>query len=139
MKADVSKSNYCRVPLKIEAGVEKKKFVHRVIYETFSEKKIPHDKVIDHIDGNPLNNCFDNLRVCTQKENILFALNGGNFGKNNSKAIIIKDKNTNKLHHFDTLIELGKYLGYSEKSCSRGIRMTKTKKFKQKYIIINIK
>jgi hypothetical protein len=30
----------------------------------------PKGKVIDHLDGDSLNNKRDNLRICTQKENI---------------------------------------------------------------------
>jgi hypothetical protein len=30
----------------------------------------PTDKVIDHIDGQPLNHVFSNLRICTRAENL---------------------------------------------------------------------
>lgn len=39
-------------------------FLHRAIM------KCPPDKVVDHIDRNPLNNLKENLRVCTHEENL---------------------------------------------------------------------
>lgn len=40
--------------------------LHRVVMGL-----LPHDpRIVDHIDGNPANNCKDNLRICSQAENV---------------------------------------------------------------------
>ena len=41
---------------------------HHLVAKLFIEDR-PDNLVIDHIDRNPLNNCVDNLRYCSQKEN----------------------------------------------------------------------
>ena len=51
-------------------------FVHRLVGEYFLNKK--ELKVqINHIDGNPLNNCVENLEWVTQSENITHAYKNG--------------------------------------------------------------
>lgn len=53
--------------------------VHIAVADTFLDRK--DEMVINHIDGNKLNNCVDNLEFCTQKENYYHAK------KNESSAI----------------------------------------------------
>ena len=65
-------SRYLRVDL--QSNRKQRKFricayVHKLVAEAFLGPR-PDGHVIDHIDGNHLNNRADNLRYITQKENI---------------------------------------------------------------------
>lgn len=53
---------------------------HRLAF-LFMEGCFPKENV-DHRDGNPSNNCWSNLRECTQKQNIQNSLGSGKFYKN---------------------------------------------------------
>lgn len=59
---------YCIVGLKKNGG-RKNHYVHRLVAEAFLDKP-PGCGVVDHIDFNIKNNNVNNLRWCTQKENI---------------------------------------------------------------------
>jgi hypothetical protein len=58
------KDGYLNVSSKIGT-----KLVHRIIYETFIGP-IPPGYEIDHVDTHTDNNCLDNLRLVTHKENM---------------------------------------------------------------------
>ena len=47
----------------------KKSRIHRFLYEKYHGMKIPIDRFIDHIDRDRGNNCIDNLRLVTKREN----------------------------------------------------------------------
>ena len=44
--------------------------VHRLVAYAFVQQGTPEQYDVDHIDGNPKNNSFTNLRWCTHAENM---------------------------------------------------------------------
>ena len=55
-------------------GRRKQCLVHRIVAETFILKPNEEQNVVNHIDGNKLNNNVNNLEWCTQKQNIQHAI-----------------------------------------------------------------
>ena len=55
--------------LRVYYNGKHKAFVHRIVWETF-KGDIPDGMVIDHIDTHKDNNRLDNLKMCSQKENM---------------------------------------------------------------------
>lgn len=120
---------YFRSVIKLYKNGEKKDFkVHRLVAQAFIPN--PNDyPIINHIDGNPLNNKVDNLEWCTQKYNVNHAL------ENELKI--------NKINTIDrdTMLELLNK-GYDYKTISKilgiatGTVFNYIKKFKIKKIYI---
>lgn len=44
-------------------------YVHRIIWWLYTNKEIPEDLFIDHIDGDRINNSIENLRLASSTEN----------------------------------------------------------------------
>ena len=70
-----SDKNYSRSVVKlIKQGAKRDFKVHRLVAEAFIPNPCKY-KVVNHKDGNPLNNKVDNLEWCTQKMNVNHAIN----------------------------------------------------------------
>lgn len=106
---------YC-VNLRKECNIDIR-LIHRLIAEYF----IPNPNnypIINHKDGNKLNNKIDNLEWCTQQHNIREAFRLGlnkytykeNF-KNNPKTILQFDKNNKLIKKYTSIREANRITG----------------------------
>ena len=98
-------NGYMKVKLMNKDGKYKDKTVSRLIGLTYLD--IPEDfdeknYVINHKDGNKLNNHFSNLEWITQKENIHHAYKN-NYVKLNNKAVIQYDVNMNFIKRYNSI------------------------------------
>lgn len=61
--------------VRVSFNTKKHYYVHRLVYCTFNNDYDLNGYVIDHIDGNSLNNCLDNLQKITHSQNNLRRFN----------------------------------------------------------------
>lgn len=142
MKQFITKDGHKRIELKIAKGIPQKFYVHRLVYNAFVEKievlcgvKNP-ELVVEHMDSNPQNNYYKNLKLSTQKQNIHTAIEAGNFGNANCKHTILYDKKDKKSIIFNSVKEVACYL---ELKADNLYKIKRSKKFKERYEIVNNK
>jgi len=51
--------------IRIKAGPQRDKYVHKIVAEAMLRRELRDDETVDHIDGNKLNNHWENLQVLT--------------------------------------------------------------------------
>jgi len=71
LSSEINSSGYARVSL-YKHGKKEKRFIHRLVLETFNPN--PESSTLDahHIDSNIKNNSLSNLQWCTHSENCHF-------------------------------------------------------------------
>lgn len=99
LKPNINTNGYYVVTLYNNDGKSNPKSIHRLVAEAFIDNYNNYH-VINHKDGNKLNNCVDNLEFCTQSHNVKESyrlgmatpqLTGlGKFGIKNKKSRKIK-------------------------------------------------
>lgn len=110
LKPFYSKGGYLRV--KVNFGERNKKFmVHRLVALAFVENSMPDVYTqVDHIDCNRTNNCVENLRWVTPKQNTQHAISLGNRDWYKYKFI---NSDSGEILEFDTAAKACKYFGGS--------------------------
>lgn len=99
-------------------GKGKRKKVHRLVAQAFipnPQKK----KTVNHKDGNPKNNCVDNLEWATQKENNLHCIN---ILKNRFKPVASYNKNGNLVKQYESVTEAADDVGAQKTNIVKACR-----------------
>lgn len=115
-------------------GKEKHVFKHRVVYAAYHPDEDFSDLQINHKDEDSMNNCIDNLEVCTAKENMNWGTVGkriseatkGRINNHRSKAIIAYVLDEYAVEHYSSIAEAARVLDAEPRyiiDCCKGYRV----------------
>lgn len=94
IKPQANSNGYLRVQLVSAKGDIKRCFIHRLVAEHFVENHCPElYEVVNHIDGNCLNNNANNLEWTTQKGNIRHAIKNGRMKRTKEWLLHLREAN----------------------------------------------
>jgi hypothetical protein len=102
-------NGYAHISIRFDEFGSKVIGIHRLVAAMFIPNPNNYN-VVNHKDGNKLNNHVENLEWCTQKENIQHAINTG-LRKGNLKPIIITEIKSGERFEFKSISEAEKLLG----------------------------
>lgn len=116
VKPFLNKSGYKVVVMENDLGQKKRKTIHRLVAETFVDGYF-EGAVVNHKDGNKLNNFANNLEWTTVKLNTQHAFETGLATNNHKKkAIVATNLENKKPYIFDSLNECCKKLSLDPKN-----------------------
>lgn len=117
LKGSINTHGYLTVRIKNNNGYFITKTIHGLMAKTFLKYK-ENNLVVDHIDGNKLNNDIKNLELVTSKENTVRAFKNGliKTRKDNSehskKKVTATNIENKEVVEFLSITDCMKYLGY---------------------------
>jgi len=107
--------------------------IHRLVAETFVEGRSKDRDVVNHLDGNPVNNRWDNLEWTDTRGNIQHAIRTG-LTKSNNK-IIFKDLKNDIERTLLSLNDASKITGISNNTILQRVRYSYKYPIIDRYII----
>lgn len=123
LKQKISTNKYGRNDYRVDLwsnGKHKTMLVARLVAFTFYNQPLESELTVNHIDGNSLNNCIDNLEIITRKENIQHAFKNGLYSNMIKIKIINKDNNAENI--FNSLNQAGNYISKNHSYLSSKIK-----------------
>lgn len=108
---------YSRGYARVALTANSKASVHRLVASAFipNPKRLPY---VNHRDGNPSNNCVDNLEWCTPKQNHAHAAANGLLGDKSIAVIAYKEDGSG--WWFRSAVEAAKY-GFNRAGVSEAV------------------
>lgn len=127
MKPYDNNRGYLLVDL-MKNGVRERYLIHRLVAQYFIHNKEPEvNTIVNHIDGNKINNLISNLEWTTQQYNCIHAFNNGlNDGIHWSKGVNQYTKGGKFVANYQSLFEAGLLTGCDVSGiskCCRGIKI----------------
>ena len=104
MKPKISKDGYYTIGLRTNDNVKKFFRVHRLVATMFIDNPLNKD-IVNHIDGNKLNNNINNLEWVTPAENTQHAVNTGLMLPTKERAVVQFDLDGNKIAKYVSMRE----------------------------------
>lgn len=110
LKGRKSKSGYLQVSIKFDIDNKfKNQYIHRLVAEHYLENDNELN-VVNHKDGNKLNNNVENLEWVTRSYNVQHAHDNLLIKKTSNRRIGMFDKNNNLIEEFNSIVEAYKKL-----------------------------